>query len=40
VGKKKTRKELQTAEAFEKALREEVSVSDEFDLPLAALACS
>jgi hypothetical protein len=38
VGKKRTRKELQTAEAFEKALREEVSVSDEFDLPLAALA--
>jgi ketosteroid isomerase-like protein len=32
------RKELQTAEAFEKNLREEVSVSAEFDLPLAALA--
>ena len=29
---------LQTPEAFEKALREEVSVSAEFDLPLAALA--
>ncbi len=32
------RKELQTLEAFEKNLREEVSVSAEFDLPLAALA--
>jgi hypothetical protein len=38
VGKKRTRKELQTLEAFEKTLREEVSVSAEFDLPLAALA--
>jgi hypothetical protein len=32
------RKVLQTPEAFEKTLREEVSVSAEFDLPLAALA--
>lgn len=32
------RKELQTLEAFERNLREEVSVSAEFDLPLAALA--
>ncbi len=38
MGKKRTRKELQTLEAFEKTLREEVSVSAEFDLPLAALA--
>jgi hypothetical protein len=38
VGKKRIRKELQTPEAFEKTLREEVSVSAEFDLPLAALA--
>lgn len=32
------RKELQNVEAFEKALREEVSVSTDFDLPLTALA--
>ncbi len=38
MGKKRTKKELQTLEAFEKALREEVSVSAEFDLPLATLA--
>jgi hypothetical protein len=38
VGKKRIRKELQTFEVFEKTLREEVSVSAEFDLPLAALA--
>ncbi|CAN5152067.1 hypothetical protein BH24ACT19_BH24ACT19_21520 [soil metagenome] len=38
MGKKRTRKELQTLEAFEKTLREEVSVSADFDLPLAALA--
>ena len=38
VGKKRIRKELQTPEVFEKTLREEVSVSAEFDLPLAALA--
>lgn len=38
MGKKRTRKELQTVEAFEKALREEVSVSNEFDLPLTVLA--
>ncbi len=35
---KKTRKELQTVEAFEKALREEISISSEFDLPLTVLA--
>ena len=35
---KKTRKELQTVEAFEKALREEISISTEFDLPLTVLA--
>jgi hypothetical protein len=35
---RKTRKELQTVEAFEKALREEVSISTEFDLPLTVLA--
>jgi hypothetical protein len=38
VGKKRTRKELQTLEAFKKTLWEEVSISAEFDLPLAALA--
>ncbi|MCA1716698.1 MAG: hypothetical protein LC781_07490 [Actinobacteria bacterium] len=38
MGKKRPKKELQTLEAFEKALQEEVSVSAEFDLPLAALA--
>lgn len=38
MGKKRIRKELQTPEVFEKTLREEVSVSAEFDLPLAALA--
>lgn len=38
MGKKRTRKELQTVEAFEKALREEVSVSTDFDLPLTVLA--
>jgi hypothetical protein len=38
VGKKRARKELQTLGAFENALREEVSISAEFDLPLAALA--
>ena len=35
---KKTRKELQTVEAFEKALREEISISSEYDLPLTVLA--
>jgi hypothetical protein len=35
---KRARKELQTVEAFEKALREEISVSAEFDLPLSVLA--
>jgi hypothetical protein len=35
---RKTRKELQTVEGFEKALREEVSISTEFDLPLTVLA--
>jgi hypothetical protein len=35
---RKTRKELQPVEAFEKALREEVSISTEFDLPLTVLA--
>jgi hypothetical protein len=40
VGKKRTKKELQTVEAFEKALREEVSLSTEFDLPLTVLAMS
>lgn len=34
---KRTRKELQTPEEFEKALREDVSVSAEFDLPLTVL---
>lgn len=38
MGKKRIRKELQTLEAFSKALWEEVYVSAEFDLPLAALA--
>ena len=38
MGKKRARKELQTVEAFEKALREEVSVSTDFDLPLTVLA--
>jgi hypothetical protein len=38
VGKKRPKKELQTLEAFEKALREEVSISTEFDLPLTVLA--
>ena len=35
---KKARKELQTVEAFEKALREEMEISSEFDLPLTVLA--
>jgi hypothetical protein len=35
---KRTRKEFQTPEEFEKALREDVSVSAEFDLPLNVLA--
>jgi len=35
---KKTRKELQTIEAFEKALREEMEISSEFALPLTVLA--
>lgn len=35
---KRTRKELQTFEEFEKALREDVSVAAEFDLPLTVLA--
>ncbi len=34
MSKKRTRKELQTVEAFEKALEEEISVSAEFDLPM------
>ncbi|HEX8260245.1 MAG TPA: hypothetical protein VF558_08095 [Rubrobacteraceae bacterium] len=38
MGRKRMRKELQTLEAFEKSLREEVSVSAGFDLPLAVLA--
>lgn len=38
MGKKRARKELQSVEAFERALREEVSVSAEFDLPLTLLA--
>jgi hypothetical protein len=38
VAIKRIRKELQTFEVFEKSLREKVSVSAEFDLPLAALA--
>jgi hypothetical protein len=37
VGKKRKIKELQTFEAFEQALREEISVSAEFDLPLTVL---
>ena len=35
---KRTREELQTPEEFEKALREDVAVSAEFDLPLTVLA--
>ena len=38
MGKKRTRKELQIVEAFERALREEASVSTEFDLPITVLA--
>lgn len=38
MGKKRTKKELQTTGAFEKALGKEVSVSAEFDLPLTVLA--
>ena len=38
MGKKRTRKELQTLEVLEKALLEEVFASVEFNLPLAALA--
>jgi hypothetical protein len=38
VGKKRTRKELQILETFENTPRGEVSISAEFDLPLAALA--
>ncbi len=34
---KRTRKELQTPEEFEKALRKDVAVSAEFDLPLTVL---
>ena len=37
-GKKKTRKEPQTVEAFEGALREEISVSSELGLTLSVLA--
>lgn len=35
---KRTRKEFQTPEEFENALREDVSVSVGFDLPLTVLA--
>lgn len=35
--KRRTIKELQSFETFEKALREEISVSAEFDLPLTVL---
>ena len=38
MGKKRTRKELQILETFENIPRGEVSISAEFDLPLAALA--
>jgi hypothetical protein len=38
VGKKRTRRELQILETFENIPRGEVSISAEFDLPLAALA--
>ena len=38
MGKKRARKELQPLGVFEKALREEISVSAEFDLPLSVLA--
>ena len=38
MGKKRARKKLFTVEAFENALREEISVSAEFDLPLSVLA--
>ena len=37
MGKKRTRKELQILETFENIPRGEVSISAEFDLPLAAL---
>jgi hypothetical protein len=37
VGKKRTRRELQILETFENTPRGEVSISAEFDLPLAAL---
>ncbi len=37
VARKRIRKELQTFEEFEKALREDISVSAEFDLPLTVL---
>lgn len=35
---RKVKKELDTVERFEEALRDELSVSAEFDLPLSALA--
>ena len=38
MGKKRARKGLQTLKAFKKTLREEVTISVEFDMPLAALA--
>jgi hypothetical protein len=38
VGKRSTKKVLQTFDAFEEALREEISVSSEFVLPLTVLA--
>ncbi len=37
MSKKRTKKEIQSVQAFEKALGEEVSVSAEFELPLAVL---
>lgn len=37
MGKKRARKELQSDEAFEKALREEIALSAEFDLPMTLI---
>lgn len=37
VSKRRAKKELQTVQAFEKALGEEISLSSEFDLPMALI---
>lgn len=37
MGKRRTKKELQTFDEFEESLREEISVSSEFGLPLTVL---